>query len=64
MKCLQDIGAFGIYNSHSISGASQKHKHMQLIPKDVIWEARMHAGQRDAEFVSFGKGVYFACDTV
>ena len=46
-----ELESVGIFNSHHNAGASQLHKHMQLIPLDVMWEARMHAGQRDAEYV-------------
>lgn len=30
----------GFYNSDAISGASQKHKHLQLIPAESIRELR------------------------
>jgi len=46
------MDAVGLFNSHALAGASQRHRHMQLVPLDVIWEARMKSGQTDAEFVS------------
>lgn len=45
---INEANAVGFYNSNKISGASQQHKHLQLIPLDVISSMRSH----DAEFVS------------
>lgn len=36
---LQTRGV-GFYNSNLMAGASQAHKHVQLIPGDVIWSLR------------------------
>lgn len=50
-RVLKEVGAVGFYNSDYLAGASQRHKHMQLLPLDVLWENRMRSGQRDAEYV-------------
>ena len=34
--CIASIKALGFYNSNSVAGASQPHKHMQLIPLNEI----------------------------
>jgi ATP adenylyltransferase len=34
--CISSIKALGFYNSNSFAGASQPHKHMQLVPLDEI----------------------------
>ena len=34
--CLDQIGAVGFYNSAPAAGASQRHKHMQLIPLTTV----------------------------
>lgn len=39
--CIDQIGAVGFYNSALIAGASQRHKHMQLVPLATV------AGLRD-----------------
>ncbi len=31
-KCLSEIDGLGFYNSGSVAGASQRHKHLQLVP--------------------------------
>jgi hypothetical protein len=38
--CLQSIDGVGFYNSDKEAGASQKHKHMQFLPLDVIGQQR------------------------
>lgn len=50
--CMLELNAVGFFNSHFNAGASQKHKHLQMVPLDVMWESRMQAGQHDAEYVS------------
>lgn len=37
---ISQAGAVGFYNSNWIAGASQKHKHMQIIPFDVLFTIR------------------------
>lgn len=39
---IEQAGAVGFYNSNWISGASQKHKHMQIIPLDVLLKIRKY----------------------
>ena len=39
---IDQAGAVGFYNSNWISGASQKHKHMQIIPFDVLFKIRKY----------------------
>jgi ATP adenylyltransferase/5',5'''-P-1,P-4-tetraphosphate phosphorylase II len=34
--CVSKIEAVGFYNSDSVAGSSQPHKHMQLVPLDVL----------------------------
>jgi ATP adenylyltransferase/5',5'''-P-1,P-4-tetraphosphate phosphorylase II len=57
-SALSGMAAVGLFNSHVLAGASQKHRHMQMVPLDVVWEARMHSGMTDAEFVRF----FGSCD--
>lgn len=44
---LRTVDGVGWYNSNAIAGASQKHKHLQLVPKDVLWSLRK---DDDSEF--------------
>ena len=34
--CIRDLDSFIFYNSGSTAGASQSHKHLQLIPRDMV----------------------------
>ncbi len=49
--CMAEFDALGFYNSGPVAGASQRHKHLQLVPvpigagpERVPVEARLHAG--------------------
>lgn len=45
---LSNANAVGFFNSNKRAGASQRHKHMQLIPEDVLW----HLRSVDAEYAT------------
>ncbi len=34
------MGAVGFFNSNRLAGASQRHKHMQLLPLDILLQLR------------------------
>ncbi|RYY83928.1 hypothetical protein EON63_10220 [archaeon] len=46
--CLRSTGGVGWYNSNTLAGASQAHKHLQLVPLDEFWDMR----KDDSEYVS------------
>lgn len=46
---ITGMNGIGFYNSNGIAGASQPHKHMQVVPNDVVW----HLRGKDAAYVSF-----------
>lgn len=37
---LAQVQGVGFFNSDKLAGASQRHKHMQVIPQDVFWSMR------------------------
>lgn len=45
---LTNVNAVGFFNSNKRAGASQRHKHMQLITQDVLW----HLRSVDAEYAT------------
>jgi hypothetical protein len=45
---LREVEGVAWYNSNALAGASQKHKHLQLLPADILWYLR----DEDAEYVS------------
>lgn len=38
--CVQQMGGVGFFNSGADAGASQPHRHMQIVPADVLWNVR------------------------
>ncbi len=51
--CVYQVDATGFFNSNSVAGASQAHRHMQLIPNDVLRKMRLDA-QRKSPSTSDG----------
>lgn len=45
--CVSSIGAIGFYNSDMDAGASQRHRHMQLIPLDEVLKFYLSSISRD-----------------
>lgn len=41
LSCLAEIDGVGFYNAGAIAGASQRHKHLQLIPFAALPDARL-----------------------
>lgn len=41
LACLAEIDGLGFYNAGPVAGASQRHKHLQLIPLSALPEARL-----------------------
>lgn len=41
LTCLADIDGLGFYNAGAAAGASQRHKHLQLIPLTALPDARL-----------------------
>eukprot|EP00903_Cladosiphon_okamuranus_P012957 g12096.t1 len=39
-RVVEQLPAVGFYNSAMEAGASQRHKHMQVIPDDALWDYR------------------------
>lgn len=44
---LTAMNGVGFFNSNGIAGASQPHKHLQVVPNDVLW----HLRGKDAAYV-------------
>ena len=55
-RCLQEMDGLGFYNGGRVAGASQRHKHLQLVPlplspdidgtpMDVVWSGAQTAGE-------------------
>jgi ATP adenylyltransferase len=55
-RCLQEFDGLGFYNGGRVAGASQRHKHLQLVPlplapditgtpMDVIWSDALEVGE-------------------
>lgn len=42
-RCMREYESLGFYNSGPVSGASQRHKHLQLIPLAANWASDGHA---------------------
>eukprot|EP01031_Cornospumella_fuschlensis_P027971 gene27971-33776_t len=38
--CMRSTGGVAWYNSNALAGASQAHKHLQLVPLDEFWDMR------------------------
>ena len=63
--CLSQIDATGMFNSGPKAGASQKHKHMQIVPNDSLQELRENAGsylERVEDFFFENKKLPFPVD--
>ncbi|CAM9660913.1 unnamed protein product [Ectocarpus sp. 12 AP-2014] len=44
-RVVEELPGIGFYNSAVDAGASQRHKHMQVIPDDALWDYRPAANE-------------------
>lgn len=55
--CLAEIDGLGFYNAGKLAGASQRHKHLQLVPLPLIPEGESIPIEALLEFTVFENGI-------
>ena len=58
-QCLSQINGLGFYNSGTLSGASQHHKHLQLVPFPLSSEVEKTPIESIIKEIDFQEGIVF-----